>query len=266
MDLEAIPFIPAGNGGGAVGRPRLIVLHGMVNAGGIRRGAAKACASYFSSKTTKYYAHYSLDPGEVYCSVHPTQKAPHVGNANWYAGGPSIGIEQACYCDVRDNWDTGDGQAEVALAADLTRSLCDEFDITPRWLTIEELRAGRDGITDHYTAGRALGGSDHTDPGPKYPTAQFMGLVTRTPTPFQEDTMATLTDEQAGKLIADVSWTAGQIKGIQDALTEANATIKDVGAHVKIIEALTTKDAGKVAAAVKEALGDGWTVEIRPPA
>lgn len=176
FDLDAVPFLAASRSGTRVGTPRLVVIHAMANAGGIRQGAARACAQWFANPDCRYQAHLSIDPREVWRSVALTREAYHVGVANMYGGNPSVGIELAGYGDDRDDWTTADGHDEVVLAARVARAVADRFGIPWRWLTDDELRRGEPGISDHATCARVLGGSDHTDPGRKFPREAFMAL------------------------------------------------------------------------------------------
>jgi N-acetyl-anhydromuramyl-L-alanine amidase AmpD len=123
-----------------------------------------------------------IDPAEVFCGVQPPAEAWHVGNANRYAGGASIGIEQTGYAYSTD-WYEPIALQQLDRLVDLVGALCDRWDIPRRWLGVAELRAGEAGISTHGLCTAAGIGTDHTDPGPNWPIDEFMRRLTLTPTP-----------------------------------------------------------------------------------
>lgn len=177
MNLDAIPYVPARNQSGATGQPRLVVIHSMECP--LERGRARSVATWFAGPTSpQASAHYMVDPGEVYCGVLPPAEAWHCGGANRYAGGASIGIEQTGYAYSTDWLGSPDGQAQLDLLVDLTGSLCDRYGIARTWLTADQLRSGEPGITTHGFLSSIGMGTDHTDPGPNWPVAEFMARLT----------------------------------------------------------------------------------------
>ena len=187
MDLDAIPYAAARNQSPASGTPRLIVIHSMECP--VETGRARSVAQWFAGPTSpQASAHYMVDPGEVWCGVKPPAEAWHCGNANRYAGGASIGIEQTGYAYSTDWW-TPIALQQLDLLVDLVGSLCDRYGIDRRWLSADELRAGVPGITTHGFLSSIGMGTDHTDPGPNWPVEEFMRRLTGgpTPTPSEED-------------------------------------------------------------------------------
>ena len=187
MDLDAIPYVAARNQSPATGQPRLIVIHSMECP--VETGRASQVAHWFAGPTSpRASAHYMVDPAEVWCGVKPPATAWHVGSANTYRGGASIGIEQTGYAYSTDWW-TPDALEQLDLLVDLVGSLCDRYDIPRRWLGVAELQAGEAGISTHGLCSAAGIGTDHTDPGPNWPVEEFMRRLVGAPTPSEEDTV-----------------------------------------------------------------------------
>ena len=187
MDLDAIPYVAARNQSPASGQPRLIVIHSMECP--VETGRASQVAHWFADPTSpRASAHYMVDPAEVWCGVKPPATAWHVGSANTYRGGASIGIEQTGYAYSTDWW-TPDALEQLDLLVDLVGSLCDRYDIPRRWLGVAELQAGEAGISTHGLCSAAGIGTDHTDPGPNWPVEEFMRRLVGAPTPSEEDTV-----------------------------------------------------------------------------
>jgi N-acetyl-anhydromuramyl-L-alanine amidase AmpD len=189
MNLDAIPYIAARYQSPASGAPRLIVIHSMECP--VQTGRAQQVAQWFAGPTSpKASAHYMVDPGAVFCGVRPPATAWHVGSANTYAGGASIGIEQTGYAYSTDWWEPIALQ-QLDLLVDLVGSLCDRYGIPRRWLGVAELRAGEAGISTHGLCSSAGIGTDHTDPGPNWPADEFMRRLSGgpTPTPSGDDEM-----------------------------------------------------------------------------
>lgn len=181
MNLDAIPYIGARNQSPASGQPRLIVIHSMECP--VENGRARSVATWFAGPTSpQASAHYMVDPAEVYCGVRPPAEAWHVGAANRYGGGASIGIEQTGYAYSTDWWSPPALQ-QLDRIVDLVGSLCDRYDIPRRWLGVAELQAGQAGISTHGLCTAAGIGTDHTDPGPNWPTDEFMRRLCAAPTP-----------------------------------------------------------------------------------
>jgi N-acetyl-anhydromuramyl-L-alanine amidase AmpD len=181
MNLDAIPYAAARYQSPASGQPRLVVIHSMECP--VETGRARSVAQWFAGPTSpQASAHYMVDPGEVWCGVKPPATAWHVGSANTYSGGASIGIEQTGYAYSTDWWEPVALQ-QLDRIVDLAGSLCDRYQIPRRWLGVAELRAGQAGISTHGLCTAAGIGTDHTDPGPNWPVDEFMRRLVGTPTP-----------------------------------------------------------------------------------
>lgn len=130
--------------------------------------------------------HYAVDPREtVQCSYDSVICWHAPPNAN------SIGIEMADWPDpmpapegtarwkrLRLHWRWAGVRHQRMLnrTARLTAELCLAYDLPIRYLTAEDLRAGKRGITTHANVSKAWGQSTHWDPG-YWPRYAFMALV-----------------------------------------------------------------------------------------
>lgn len=133
--------------------------------------------------------HYAVDPAEVIqCS--------YDSYVCWHAppNGNSLGIEMAdnpgpvpgdkpgtaAYKAAKRSWRWARKPQRLMLkrTAALTAGLCLAYDLPVMFLTTEDLRAGRKGITTHNYVSKAFGQSSHWDPG-FWPKRRFMAMVRR---------------------------------------------------------------------------------------
>lgn len=172
----------AGHTSGPNGQITRVVIHATVSP--CQRGGARANARYFQSPNSGGLAHYIIDPGELIgCCDEDT--------ACWHAppNHGSIGVE-LCDPQTGDDWGDPDHHAMLQLAAELVRDICTRRGLPIVWLTPSELLAGDTGITGHAQVSQAWHKTDHTDPGPYFPTDHFIELVAgpaAPPAPSQED-------------------------------------------------------------------------------
>ncbi|GAC1378507.1 MAG: hypothetical protein NVSMB4_08190 [Acidimicrobiales bacterium] len=135
--------------------------------------SAEAIAQYFASSDAGGSAHYVEDSdGEQHCVSDDT--------IAWHAppNQGSIGIEMDGYSRfVPSDWQQPGSQASIKRTAARTAELCDRFTVPKVWLTADDLRNGKHGITSHRNVSLAFGQSDHMDPGASFPITQFMGYV-----------------------------------------------------------------------------------------
>lgn len=177
MNLDTIPFVQARYWTPASITPKLIVIHSMECP--LEPGRAEQVARWFAGPTSpRASAHYMVDPEAVWCGVRPPNVAWHVGSANWYGGGASIGIEQSGYAYKTDWLADGWPQQQLDRIVDLVGSLCNRYGIPQQWLGVDDLRAGKPGISTHGLCTAAGLGTDHTDPGPNWPVEEFMRRLT----------------------------------------------------------------------------------------
>jgi len=166
------PFLAAKYHGGPQ-VPRLIVLHSTVSP--CREGQAKATAEFFAKGTHVASAHYSVDPGDVWQSVHDHVVAYHCGYNQ-----DSIGIEMCDYPDAinKSRWDDADHLRMERRTARLVAELCLAYNIPPRYVGKLALLAGLKGVTTHSVMSSTYHKSTHWDPG-AWRRFRFMRRVRR---------------------------------------------------------------------------------------
>ena len=150
-----------------------IVLHGTVSE--LRRGSARDVAAYFTRDDAGGLAHYVGDSQEVVQCCREDIVA-------WHAppNFPSLGFE---FCDPQAGpdfrWEDGDHSAMLAVLAKPVAEAAQRWHVPIAYLGVGDLLAGHRGITTHYNVSQAFHQSDHTDPGPGFPIAQFLAEVSR---------------------------------------------------------------------------------------
>lgn len=134
-------------------------------------GSAASVARYFASAGAKGSAHLVVDENACYRTLANTE-------IPWAAPGANTNgfhIEICGYASwTTDEW--LDHRKTLERAAYKVAFHCHLFDCPPKWLTVADLKKGVRGVSSHANCTKAFGGS-HTDPGPNFPTALFMGRV-----------------------------------------------------------------------------------------
>lgn len=134
---------------------------------------AENIARYFATTDTKASAHYNVDNNSIVQSVREQDIAYHAP-PNLH----SIGVEHAGYArQSREEWLDAYGQDMLRLSARLVAELVLKYNLPVQWLSPDELRAGKRGITSHRNVSKAFGQSSHTDPGPDFPIGWYMDRV-----------------------------------------------------------------------------------------
>lgn len=148
---------------------RYIVVHNTSN-----DATAEAESSYAKRRTDGVSSHYYVDRNSIVQSLDTDLRANHVGSTTGNNGGISYEITGV------NGWSRAQWLDRVAwpLLAHAVRRDCAEHDITPRTLTVEQIRAGAmSGIITHNQARLAWGRTTHTDPGPNFPLDYLIELV-----------------------------------------------------------------------------------------
>ncbi len=133
-------------------------------------GMAHATAKYFQSPKAGGLAHYITDVGaEEHCCPDHT--------ACWHAppNQHSIGIEicaEPTY--TRAEWLSDQVWPAVLRAQQRALEVCHRFGVPWVRIGVDELRAGHHGVCGHVDVSGAWHQTDHTDPGPNFPWAEFM--------------------------------------------------------------------------------------------
>lgn len=166
-----------------------------------RKAAARGVARDFATRIAakKASAHVVIDNKEIIGCVGAGDTAFAVPNAN----ADGFHIEQVGYSEQEEiDWLDTYSQDVIERAASCARQASELFGLPKVWLSVEDVKAGKAGWTDHATCSKALGG-DHWDPGPNYPREQFMALLRLDPT--EDDFMAHLSDQEQDALVLRVA-------------------------------------------------------------
>lgn len=134
----------------------------------LRVGRAESVARYFQSPEHPASAHYVVGPEEVVACVFETDVAFHAP-PNTH----SIGVEFLGY-SAENDWDRGLGPAMVNRGAELVADICRRHSLPAVWLSVEDLKAGKSGITGHKEVSLAFKKSTHVDPGDFFPRDNFL--------------------------------------------------------------------------------------------
>jgi len=167
------PMIPARWRGGTQTDIRRIVIHCTVSPTVV--GGAKSVANYFRTTSRPSSAHYVVDPSQIVQCVADNVVAYHDGtNSN------SIGVE---LCDMVNGpaarWDSQAHRDMLTRAAMLVASLGFKYKIPLIKINGAQIRAGNKGVCGHVDMRDAFPGrTSHYDPGPTFPWATFMSMVT----------------------------------------------------------------------------------------
>jgi N-acetyl-anhydromuramyl-L-alanine amidase AmpD len=134
--------------------------------------SAESIAAFFTHNGG-VAAHYVVDANSIQHCVPENQIAWH---APPNAG--SVGIEHDGYVHfTAADWAKPGSQATLKRSAILTASICARHSIPVVFLSIDDLRNGKHGITYHAYVSKAFGQSDHSDPGVNFPIAQYLAWV-----------------------------------------------------------------------------------------
>ena len=138
---------------------------------------AEAVARWFAGPDApQASAHYCIDVDSVVQCVRDEDVAWHAPGANHNG----LGFEHAGYSrQTTADWDDAYSHALLWRSARLLASKCAQYDLPAIWLSPDDLRAGRHGITSHLNVTLAFHRSDHTDPGPNFPVDRYMTWIRR---------------------------------------------------------------------------------------
>lgn len=174
--------VPAHTGNyhrGRLGGIRLIVVHSGETGEG--NTAAEGMGSWFANQAARASAHKGVDPDSI-CTYVPD------ASTAWAApGANSDGLQlelSGRAGQTTGQWDDDASRAILANGATVVREWCAQHAIPARWLTDAQLRDGQTkGIVTHAQVSRVFKLSNHWDPGPNFPAARFLALVTGAPAP-----------------------------------------------------------------------------------
>jgi N-acetyl-anhydromuramyl-L-alanine amidase AmpD len=150
-----------------------IVIHDMEMAE--KGDTAESCARFFASlpPERKASAHYCVDNNSIVQGVREQDIAYHAP-PNTH----SLGVEHAGFArQTREQWLDDYGRKMLTLSAGLVAELLAKYDLPAQFLSPEDLKAGKRGVTTHRNVSKAFGQTSHTDPGPDFPVAWYMDRV-----------------------------------------------------------------------------------------
>lgn len=157
-----------------LGGIRLVVIHSGETGEGST--AAEGMGSWFANPAANASAHQGADTDSVCTYLPDTATA-------WAAPGANhdgLHLELAGRAGQTSGQWADDASTKIlANGATVVRAWCDRHGIPARWLTDTQLRDGTSrGLVTHAQVSRVFKRSSHWDPGPNFPAARFLALVT----------------------------------------------------------------------------------------
>lgn len=147
--------------------------HGAEGRGKARDGALEL--AQLPDDARKRSPHAIIDTSQIVQCVPWDCEAYHCGQTgNRYGEGVEL-------CGMADQttaqWFDAASLPMLQLAASFVRWRCDVRGIPLEWVTRDELREHKSGITSHAEISRAFRESNHWDPGPSFPITAFVEAV-----------------------------------------------------------------------------------------
>lgn len=216
--------------------PRVIVIH--TTEGHEHFQAAEDGAAYNQRRTDGTSAHYFVDPDSVVHCVRTRDQA-HCARRN----GNRIGIQyelcgRASQTDAQ--WDDANSAAIIRRAAVQAARDARKYGIPVVKLTPAQLRDGGRGFVGHVDCTYAFpeDNGDHTDPGPRFPWAEFLALVRAE---LEEDFMALTADDQKALIWRVEALASGRtvVAGGPTAGEPVVANVRAVATEQKLAAVLT---------------------------
>lgn len=157
----------------------LIVIHDMEMPE--QGNTAEQCANFFAGPNApQASAHYCVDVDSVVQCVRDNDVAWHAPGANHQG----IGIEHAGYANqTAADWSDPYSEGMLQVSAALVSDLCKSYKIPHAYVPSGDLLLGHRGITTHNDVSLAFKLGTHWDPGPNFPMAHYLDLVTGTAGP-----------------------------------------------------------------------------------
>lgn len=169
-------FTQARNYTRATGRKvDVVVIHTMESPEGV--DTAESVASWFAGSTApQASAHYCVDSNSIVQCVREEDVAWAAPGAN----SDGIHVEHAGRANqTAAQWADAYSRKELDVSAGLVADITRRHGIPARWLSVADLKAGRRGITSHANVSLAFRKSNHTDPGPGFPSGAYVALVAK---------------------------------------------------------------------------------------
>jgi hypothetical protein len=140
-----------------------------------RATIAEDVARYFQTTTRPASVHECVDVDSYVTTADDMDSVAAAPGANH----DSIHIEQPGYArQIRSEWLDVYGVQMINNCAERVAYFCKKYGVPVRWLSVEEVAAGKRGICDHDAISKAYKRGTHWDCGPHYPVDVFMAQVT----------------------------------------------------------------------------------------
>lgn len=235
---------PPRNYGGNKTTKKWIVIHNTSN-----DAPAVNEASYAKRRTDSVSSHYYVDDERIIQSLNTDYRAFHVGSSTGNSGG--IAYEITGVNGKSRSWWLANVRWDL-LAAQIRKD-CAAHSITPRLLSVQDIKDGKTGIMTHDQARQAWGGTTHTDPGPNFPMDHLLAQVKGADT---EDDME-LTDKLTLTKWSKDHWNIGDTT-VGGAFREIYAYARDAKDKatklVELQEAVLAKVAGADTKSILDAI------------
>ena len=175
FETENWPFIEAANHGGRRSSTRLIVVHTPETSE--MPDTAVCVARYFASGTTVWSTQLVVDGGDDPDPDHTIQCVYDSDIAHGAPGANHDGLHVEIAGTARQSvaeWDDDYSNRALDRAANAVAQWAIKYDIPLRHLNNNEVRASWDGLAGHVQISEVYKRSDHWDPGPNFPWAEFL--------------------------------------------------------------------------------------------
>jgi hypothetical protein len=171
-------------------------------------GTSAGTAGYFTSASSGGSAQYIEGvEREDHCVAdaaiawHAPPNQHSIGIEITADGGNASAFNPTSHAYTRAQWLSPEVWPAVARAASRTRELCLRLGVPIVLLSVADLVAGKRGVCGHDDVSAAWHQTNHSDPGPNFPWAEFMALVMGNPvttpevslTPAEKQEIADLT-------------------------------------------------------------------------
>lgn len=213
--VEMAVTMPANSHGGANGTVTRIVIHDEEVP--VSVNSAHSVAQFFADPSTETSAHYVVDADSIEHCVAEDVVAFHAPPNRG-----SIGIEHDGFAHFSAaEWAKPGSVATLARSAALVAEICQRLGIPVTFLSVEDLIAGKSGITTHANVTGAFHESTHTDPGDHFPMDAYLEQVRNA---IAGGGTIDLTHAEKSPLL-DQGATGQRVKDIQNALNHAGNTL-----------------------------------------
>ncbi len=169
-------------------------------------GTAASLANYLCRPASEVSYHYVVDNAGDVVDVVDTD------DASWSVGDANDQTINLCFAGSFTRWTRQEWidrmRHGIRVAAHLAAADCRKYRLDPRIVSIDDIRHGASGITDHNGINKGLNAGDHTDVGPGFPWDLFVADLHQKP---EEGFMTALTETEQRELLDGVRYIRGQL-------------------------------------------------------